>query len=216
MYGRLLGPDAALLKARVAAMARAVCDDDPRTLAQRRADAAGALAAGSTVLSCACDNPDCPAAVDDGRATSVVVHVIAEQASTDATPDPQLHGEGLVAEDAPPPTPASRRCGGRPPSSWAAGSCPAPLLAELLAHGATVKVVGNPGQDPEPHYRPSTALDEFVRLRDLTCRFPGCDRPATVADIDHTVPYPAGPTHAGALKCYCRKHPGINRFRPQP
>jgi Domain of unknown function (DUF222) len=206
--GRLLGPDAALLKARVAAMARGVCEDDPRTLAQRRADAAGALAAGSTVLSCACDNPHCPAAVDDGRATSIVVHVIAEQASTEATPDPQLHGTGLVPEATPHPQPV------RPKAALIIGGgiVPAPLLAALLAHGATVKAVGNPGRDPEPHYRPSTALDQFVRLRDLTCRFPGCDRPATVADIDHTVPHPAGPTHAGNLKCYCRKHHLLKTF----
>ncbi len=93
VFGRLLGPDAALLEQRVAAMARGVCEDDPRTLAQRRADAMGALGAGSTVLSCACANPDCPATVDDGRASSIVIHVIAEQTSTETQPDPLLHGE---------------------------------------------------------------------------------------------------------------------------
>jgi hypothetical protein len=41
------------------------------------------------------------------------------------------------------------------------------------------------------------ALDEFVPLRDMTCRAPGCDRSALFADIDHTVPYPGGPTHPG-------------------
>ncbi|MGV0680767.1 HNH endonuclease, partial [Mycolicibacterium fortuitum] len=30
----------------------------------------------------------------------------------------------------------------------------------------------------EPGYRPSMALSEFIRWRDLTCRFPGCDAPA--------------------------------------
>ena len=110
VYGRLLGPDAALLKQRVAAMARGVCEDDPRTLAQRRSDALGALGAGSTVLSCGCANPDCPAVVDDGRASSIVVHVIAEQASTEATADPQLHGEGLTPAE---PTSRRRRRGGR-------------------------------------------------------------------------------------------------------
>jgi len=80
---------------------------------------------------------------------------------------------------------------------------PAPLLAELLAYGAKVRFVGapSPGED---RYRPSTALQEFVRTRDLTCRFPGCDRPAVAADIDHTVPWPAGATHPANTKCYCR------------
>jgi hypothetical protein len=209
VFGRLLATDAALLDQRVAAMSRGVCEDDPRTMGQRRADVLGALATGSQHLSCRCDNPGCPAAVDDGRASSVVVHVIAEQATTEAQPDPQVHGEGLVPHDAQEPLvrrKAALIVGG--------GPVPAALLGELIARGAKVKLVGSPGCDAEPQYRPSTALAEFVRLRDLTCRFPGCDRPALFADIDHTVPYPGGPTHAGGLKCYCRKHHLLKTFWP--
>ena len=226
VFGRLLGPDAALLKQRVAAMARGVCEDDPRTLAQRRSDAMGALGAGSTVLSCGCANPHCPAVVDDGRASSIVVHVIAEQASTQATVDPQLHGEGLApATPTTPTTPttaddAADEAAAEPPVRrraallFGGGIVPAPLLAELIARGAKVKLVGSPGEAAEPRYRPSTALDEFVRTRDLTCRAPGCDRTALFADIDHTVPYPGGPTHPGNLKCYCRIHHLIKTFWP--
>ena len=47
VFGRLFSADATLLRQRLEAMARSVCEDDPRTLAQRRADALGALAAGS-------------------------------------------------------------------------------------------------------------------------------------------------------------------------
>jgi hypothetical protein len=66
---------------------------------------------------------------------------------------------------------------------------------------------------PEPGYRPSTALAEFVRARDLTCRFPGCDKPAQVCDIDHTIPYGAGgPTHAANLKLLCRFHHLLKTF----
>ena len=68
---------------------------------------------------------------------------------------------------------------------------PAPLLAELIRTGAQVRYLSAPHGDPEPRYRPSTALDEFVRIRDLTCRFPGCDRPAEYCDLDHTMPWPA-------------------------
>ena len=47
----------------------------------------------------------------------------------------------------------------------------------------------------------------LVRARDLTCRWPGCDVPATHCDLDHTIPYAqGGPTHAGNIKCYCRTH----------
>ena len=38
-----------------------VCEGDPRTLAQRRADALGALAAGAERLCCRCGPSDCPA-----------------------------------------------------------------------------------------------------------------------------------------------------------
>ncbi|MGD1240212.1 hypothetical protein [Mycobacterium seoulense] len=79
-------------------------------------------------------------------------------------------------------------------------------LAELIHGGAKVRPVRHPADaKPEPGYRPSAELERFIRCRDMTCRFPGCDRPAEFADIDHTVPYPLGPTHASNLKCLCRK-----------
>ena len=60
-------------------------------------------------------------------------------------------------------------------------------------------------------YQPSAALQRWIRCRDLTCRFPGCDRPARSADIDHTIPFnhtnPAagGLTVPWDLACYCRE-----------
>ena len=92
------------------------------------------------------------------------------------------------------------------------GIVPAPLLADLIARGAKVVPVRTPGPDPEPRYRPSTALDRFVRARDLTCRFPGCNRPAEFSDLDHTIPYPQGLTHASGLGCRCRKHHLLKTF----
>jgi hypothetical protein len=55
-------------------------------------------------------------------------------------------------------------------------------------------------------------LADFVRCRDLTCRFPGCDKPAEVCDLDHTVPFPMGPTHASNLKLLCRYHHLLKTF----
>ena len=54
VFGRLLAADAAALNARIEAMARAVCPQDPRTFDERRADAAGALGAGVDRLACQC------------------------------------------------------------------------------------------------------------------------------------------------------------------
>jgi hypothetical protein len=214
VYGRLLATDAALLEQRLKAMARGVCEDDPRTLAQRRADALGALGAGSQHLSCMCDDPACLPKLDDGRASSVVVHVVAERTTTQAQPDPQLNGEGLASEETPEPAEPETTPRKKAALIVGGGPVPAPLLADLIARGAKLRPVAAPKSEPEPRYRPSTALDEFVRTRDLTCRFPGCDRRATNADIDHTVPYPAGATHPGNLKCYCRIHHLIKTFWP--
>jgi hypothetical protein len=54
-------------------------------------------------------------------------------------------------------------------------------------------------------YRPPAALDRHVRLRDGTCRFPGCAVPATECDLDHLVPFPQGPTSAENLHALCRR-----------
>jgi hypothetical protein len=56
-------------------------------------------------------------------------------------------------------------------------------------------------------------LADFVRCRDLTCRWPGCDQPAIGCDVDHTIPYAqGGATHAANLKCYCRTHHLVKTF----
>ncbi|HXO80412.1 MAG TPA: HNH endonuclease signature motif containing protein, partial [Mycobacterium sp.] len=60
---------------------------------------------------------------------------------------------------------------------------------------------------------PSRKLADFVRCRDLTCRFPGCDQPATRCDLDHTVPHAdGGATHASNLKALCRRHHLLKTF----
>ena len=61
VFGRLLALDAHALDARLDALARTVCDADPRTRNQRRADAMAALAVGADRLACSCGQPDCPA-----------------------------------------------------------------------------------------------------------------------------------------------------------
>jgi hypothetical protein len=43
-------------------------------------------------------------------------------------------------------------------------------------------------------YRPTAAMVEHVRAVDGVCRGPGCEVPADRCDVDHLVPWPAGPT----------------------
>ncbi|MGH3583552.1 MAG: DUF222 domain-containing protein, partial [Mycobacterium sp.] len=86
-------------------------------------------------------------------------------------------------------------------------------VARRAALNATLTAIIHPGlAPPEPHYRPSRALADFVRCRDMTCRFPGCKQPATIDDVDHTIPWPYGPTCASNLKCLCRKHHLLKTF----
>ena len=173
--------DGRVLDARLDALAATVCPNDCRSHAQRRADAFGALGDGAERLACECDTADCPAGDKPARAT--VVYVVANQATVEgASDDPgqSMHPEDLV---------------------------PADLIAEL-AKSATLVPVVHPGHaQAECGYQPSRRLTDFVRCRDLTCRFPGCHRPATRCDLDHTIPFAdGGPTHASNLKCLCRRH----------
>jgi hypothetical protein len=86
-------------------------------------------------------------------------------------------------------------------------------IARRAALNATLTMVLHPGlAPPERRYRPSQKLADFVRCRDLTCRFPGCTEPATNCDVDHTIPWPYGPTQAANLKCLCRKHHLLKTF----
>ncbi|MGV0790262.1 DUF222 domain-containing protein [Mycolicibacterium sp. XJ1819] len=198
MWGSLLSTDAKLLQRRIARMADEVCDDDPRTEGERRSDAAGVIAAGGDHLACKCGAAECPSAGEDPRAGKVVVNIIADEATVQtATKEPAKPKEAKKA-------PAALILGG--------GVVPTPLLAELIKNGATVKMVEKRSAATEPRYRPSRRLARFIRMRDMTCRFPGCDRPAEVCDVDHTTPYPAGPTHPSNTKCLCRLHHLLKTF----
>ncbi|MGV0816269.1 HNH endonuclease, partial [Mycolicibacterium boenickei] len=50
------------------------------------------------------------------------------------------------------------------------GIVPAPLLAELIATGATIKPLSNADDlGTETRYRPSPKLAAYVQMRDLVC-----------------------------------------------
>jgi hypothetical protein len=56
-------------------------------------------------------------------------------------------------------------------------------------------------------YRPPKALLRYLHSRDGTCRFPGCTRPVSVCEPDHTVEWQdGGTTDAGNLAMLCRRH----------
>ncbi len=185
VWAQLHATDGVALDQKLDAIAGTVCTADPRTKQQRRADALAALIAGLPVMRCQCESPDCSAA-QRRPATNVVIHVLAEQATI--VGDSQ--SPGYLAKFGPIASTALRD----------------------MATTAKLKPLVVPLKGPEQGYRPSSALTEFVRCRDLTCRFPGCSQPAEVCDVDHTVPFPVGPTHASNLKLLCRHHHLLKTF----
>jgi hypothetical protein len=176
------------LDERLSALARTVCESDPRTVDQRRADALLALVAGADRMTCQCGRRECPAPAALG-ASPVVIHVLAEQATVEGRGDtPGLDmGNGVLI--------------------------PPELVAELAANARLRPLIHPAAAPPEGGYVPSKALADFVRSRDLTCRAPGCDKPAVGCDIDHTIAYGAGGlTCAWNLKCLCRLHHLLKTF----
>jgi len=57
-----------------------------------------------------------------------------------------------------------------------------------------------------PGYRPSPSLTHLIQARQVTCTAPGCRRPATSCDFEHTIPY-----HQGGRSCECNGGPCCRR-----
>ncbi|OBB64655.1 HNH endonuclease signature motif containing protein [Mycobacterium sp. 852014-50255_SCH5639931] len=194
IYGSVAATAATAFDRRLSQVAKRVCPSDPRTLDQRRADALAALAEGRE-LACTCGQPECPYRVGDhvGTGAQVVINVVATDRTVDAdgTEPGYLEGYGVIDAE----------------------------QVRRLAAAASV-LVADPVTSPVEalRYQPSAALERAVRCRDLTCRFPGCSRPAVVCDLDHTIPFnhrnPAagGQTVADNLKCLCRQHHRLKTF----
>ena len=192
-WGAVRAADAAVLDRRLDALAGSVCAEDSRTKRQRRADALAVLAAGVDSLVCDCGSEQCLAAGAAAPA-QVVIHVVAEAAT--------VSGESA--------TPGQSARPGYLPGF---GAVAAETVRDLAtrAHLRPLK----PAQEftAEPQYRPSTALAEFIRARDLWCRFPGCEVPAEFCDLDHSIPWASGgPTHPSNLNCKCRAHHLLKTF----
>ncbi|MBM7417132.1 MULTISPECIES: HNH endonuclease signature motif containing protein [Nocardiaceae] len=203
--------DALLVATRVEALAANVCSHDPRSRNARASDALFALVTG-TGFGCQCGAPTCAHTETDPdsiSATTVVVHVVGDAATVDATRTDSspsdtasdtsgrsgfLHGYGVISpdhlQDLADRSDAVRR----------------PMDTTPAAH------------QPADPYRPSAALETFVRARDQYCTWPGCNNPAMTADLDHVTEYdhddPAagGQTTAVNLNGKCRFHHTLKTF----
>ena len=157
----------------------------PRSATRRRVGGAGGRR--RTGWAAGAARPDC-AAGERPAATPVVIHVIAEQAGIQgggSAPASEVGADELIDPD---------------------------LFAELAASAKLVPLMRSRRR---PGRTALHAVDQAGRLRacrDLTCRAPGCDRPAVDCDLDHTIPYAdGGVTHPSNLKCLCRQHHLLQR-----
>jgi hypothetical protein len=79
----------------------------------------------------------------------------------------------------------------------------APSLTRLLTDPLRGEVLAIDSKK----YRPPADLGEFTKLRDVTCRFPGCNRRASEADVDHNRQASrGGSTSSSNLARLCRSH----------
>ncbi|MEI6622786.1 MAG: hypothetical protein WCP28_12855, partial [Actinomycetes bacterium] len=102
------------------------------------------------------------------------------------------------------------------------GPVPASVARALAADGTWVRWVTDPTTGAlldagRRTYRPSVALREFIKARDVYCRFPGCSARAdgAITELDHADPFhhpdpDVGPgTTRQNLGPVCRKHHAI-------
>jgi hypothetical protein len=97
-------------------------------------------------------------------------------------------------------------------AAWLAGLAITPLAAGTCAH-----------EHQTAGYQPRPKLRHRVKIRQRTCSFPGCRRPAVRCDDDHTIAW-----HQGGRTCecnltpLCRRHhrakqaPGWRLQQPEP
>lgn len=162
---------------------------DSRTLDQLRADVCGGLLLGRGAPTTEVPAPQesSPTAAPPGTKADVFVHIDLATLTGLADKPAELAGHG--------PLPAS--------------------VARAIAHDPTStwrRIITDP-HDGAPldvgrtRYRPPQALADHVKVRDRTCRFPGCHRPADDVDLDHVIPHGCdGPTCAANLIGLCRHH----------
>jgi hypothetical protein len=55
-------------------------------------------------------------------------------------------------------------------------------------------------------YQPPARLQHLIKVRQQACAFPGCRRPASQCDLDHTTPF-----HRGGLTCECNLAPLVQK-----
>ena len=86
---------------------------------------------------------------------------------------------------------------------------PQPAWSDLGLHKALQRMHTDPVVVTDlstDAYQIPARLKRHLRLRDVTCTFPGCGRPAAQCEGDHVNPWPRGQTTATNLASECKHH----------
>jgi len=232
LWALLSAPDATAAYQRLCGLARSLGADDPRGMDARRADLLAELLTGRRCAATGnCMNEDCLGDCNSGDCNSGDCN----SGDCNSTEGPSNDSSGAAASPAPdPPAGHGHRCAptagpGKPLVSVIVpitmllgldeqpgellghGPIPAGLAREIAAEGTWRRLLTDPVSGTlldygRTTYTPPAGLADFVRARDLHCRFPICGQRAATADLDHTVPYPDGETSEHNLHASCRHH----------
>lgn len=165
------------LRAVLDAESRSRPQDDPRTPAQRRADALGEICRQWLDLA------DRPTVAGERPHVTVTVGVDALQHTISDSVSELDHAGPIPPE-------AARRL-----------ACDASVMRVVMAGRSEPLDVGRRTPVVPP------AIRRAVIVRDRHCRFPGCDRPHTWCDAHHVVHWAdGGPTALPNLVLMCRRH----------
>ncbi|MVU81300.1 DUF222 domain-containing protein [Nocardia sp. ET3-3] len=211
--GLLPAAGAQALAMRLREMSLQVCDDDPRSMPQRRADALIALADGSGRLSCGCGKGlDCPKAATPATPRRPLIQVgVSAETLLGLRDDPAfLAGYGPVDANLARTLAEHARFQVIPeyfPDTETTGAPaePAPESSPPNGHDTVTRAAQAPWErtlQPDSRKNESTppkvaALRPFsaapareVRALDGLCRFPGCTMPAAETSLVQFDPYP--------------------------
>ncbi|WP_138946179.1 HNH endonuclease signature motif containing protein [Plantibacter sp. M259] len=171
-----------------AAAAESRAAGDTRTCAQLQADALAALALTGVTPEDVMSSPVLPHPIEVQEHITPTVQITVPALSMAGVSDAPATLDGYGPID---------------PETAARIAVNAPSFTRILVQpetGAVLSVGRN-------QYRVPADLQRAVRLRDGTCRAPGCGRRARACDLDHSVAWEdGGTTDVGNLACLCRHH----------
>ncbi|WP_285041391.1 HNH endonuclease signature motif containing protein, partial [Plantibacter sp. LMC-P-059a] len=171
-----------------AAAAESRAAGDTRTCAQLQADAIAALALTGVTPEDVMSSPVLPHPIEVQEHIKPTVQITVPALSLAGVTDAPATLDGYGPID---------------PETAARLAVNAPSMTRILVQPETGAVLSV----GRKQYRVPADLQRAVRLRDGTCRAPGCGRRARACDLDHSVAWEdGGTTDVGNLACLCRHH----------